>query len=265
MRSLKGILVVTAVMLLATGATAEMTTEGQGTANEPPNWVNQTTLYNQTANYAGSLASVQNFEAAYDAYDAEGADDFVVTWADGWNIEQMGAIAGYWNGTGPAASINVVLYSDASGMPGSAICTYMNNPYTDDGAGNFLMDFSGSPCYLPSGTYWAGIQGNVDFAVGGQFGWGTETVQTGALAHWQNPGDGFASGCTTWTPRVNCSTNLDPDFSFLLNGTESTGPTPTPPPPSGAAVPVPAMSNFGMVAMILLVIGVAILVMWRRS
>lgn len=265
MRSLKGILVVTAVMLLATGAFAEMTTAGQGAANQPPNWVNQTTLYNQTANYGGSLASTQNFEAGYDAYDAEGADDFVVTWADGWNVEQVGAIAGYWNGTGPAASMNVVLYDDASGMPGSAVCTYMNNAYTDDGAGNFLMDFSGTPCYLPAGTYWFGFQGNVDFAVGGQFGWGLETVQTGLPGMWRNPLDGFGNGCTTWTVRTACSTIADPDYSFLINGTESVGPTPTPPPPSGAAVPVPAMSNFGMVAMILLVIGVAILVMWRRS
>ncbi len=254
MRSLKGILVVTAVMLLATGAFAEITSEGQGTANQPPNWVNQTTLYNQTANWSLGLSSVQNFEAAYDVYDAEGADDFVVTWADGWNIEQVGAIAGYWGATpgGPAASINLALYSDGSGLPGSAICTYMNNPYTDDGAGNFLMDFSGSPCYLPAGTYWVSLQGNLDFAVGGQFGWGTETVQTGAEGVWQNPGDGFGNGCTSWTPRSGCG-YLELDYSFLLNGTESVGPTPTPPPPSGAAVPVPAMSNFGMVAMILLV------------
>ena len=108
MRSLKGILVVTAVMLLATGATADITTEGQLAGHQPPNWINQTTLYNQTANYGGSLSSVQNFEAAYDAYDAEGADDFVVTWADGWSIEQVGTIAGYWNGVGPAASVKVV-------------------------------------------------------------------------------------------------------------------------------------------------------------
>lgn len=265
MRSLKGIVVVTAVMLLAAGATADMTTEGQlAGVHQPPNWVNQTTLYNQTANWGLGLSSTQNFEAAYDVYDAEGADDFVVTWADGWNIEQIGAIAGYWGGTGPAASINLALYSDGSGMPGSAICTYMNNPYTDDGANNFLMDVSGSPCYLPAGTYWVSLQGNLDFAVGGQFGWGTETVQTGAEGVWQNPGDGFGNGCTSWTPRSGCGyTELD--YSFLLNGTEAVGPTPTPPPPAGAAVPVPAMSNFGMVAMILLVIGVAILVMWRRS
>ncbi len=42
------------------------------------------------------------------------------------------------------------------------------------------------------------------------------------------------------------------------------GPTPTPPDPSNA-VPVPSLNTYGIVAMVLLLVGVAILVMWRRS
>jgi hypothetical protein len=42
-------------------------------------------------------------------------------------------------------------------------------------------------------------------------------------------------------------------------------PTPTFPPPSGPSEPVPTLSPFGIIAMILIVIGVAILVMSRRT
>ncbi len=43
-------------------------------------------------------------------------------------------------------------------------------------------------------------------------------------------------------------------------------PTPTPPPPGGGnAIPVPSVNTYGMVAMVLMIIGVAVLVMWRRS
>ncbi len=39
-------------------------------------------------------------------------------------------------------------------------------------------------------------------------------------------------------------------------------PTPT---PSGAGVPVPSLNAYGIVAMVLMLIGVAVLVMWRRN
>jgi len=267
MRMMRGFLAVAAILFVVTAVSAEMTTTGQVAGSQAPNWPDQSTLYDQTANATFNLSSCQDFEAAYDAYDAEGADDFVVTWADGWMVEQVGIIAGYWNGAGPANSIDVVFYDDAAGMPGSTVagCSFMNNGYTDDGSSNFLMDFSGTPCYLPAGTYWVGIQGNVDFATGGQFGWGLESVQTGAGGVWRNPLDGFGSGCTSWTPRGNCSTIADPDYSFVILGENAVGATPTPPPPSGALNPVPALSSYGIVAMVLMIVGIAVFLMWRRN
>ncbi len=49
-----------------------------------------------------------------------------------------------------------------------------------------------------------------------------------------------------------------------VNGDEQVVPTPTPP-PATAGEPVPAMNRYGIMVMIGLLIGVAILVMWRRS
>lgn len=264
MRMFRGILAVTAVLLVASGAAAidqAGTLSGVGPAS-----VDQSTLYEQLADYTGSIGTAQDFEAAYDAYDSEAADDFIVTYVDGWLVEQVGIIAGYWNGPGPADSIDVAFHADASGMPGSAIagCSFPNNSYVDDGAGNFLMDLTGGPCYLPAGSYWVVIQGNLDFATGGQFGYGYNGVQAGNGGMWRNPGDGFASGCTSWAPVATCIDG-GPDYCFGLYGEEAPpGATPTPP-PVVSSEPVPAMNRYGIVIMVALLIGVAILVMWRRN
>jgi hypothetical protein len=49
---------------------------------------------------------------------------------------------------------------------------------------------------------------------------------------------------------------------YTVSGDEQVVPTPTPPP---AGEPVPSMNRYGIMVMIGLLIGVAILVMWRRS
>jgi hypothetical protein len=51
---------------------------------------------------------------------------------------------------------------------------------------------------------------------------------------------------------------------MTVNGDEQVVPTPTNP-PIQAGEPVPAMNRFGIIAMVVLLVGVAILVMWRRS
>jgi hypothetical protein len=57
----------------------------------------------------------------------------------------------------------------------------------------------------------------------------------------------------------------DVDLVATVNGDEQVVPTPTPPPPSGALNPVPALGTYGIVAMVLLIVGVAVLLMWRRN
>ena len=44
-----------------------------------------TVLYDQTG-VAENGAPAQNFQSAYDPYDSVGADDFVVTDAEGWTV-----------------------------------------------------------------------------------------------------------------------------------------------------------------------------------
>lgn len=57
-----------------------------------------------------------------------------------------------------------------------------------------------------------------------------------------------------------------PDMHLVMtvNGDEQVVPTPTPP-PATTLNPVPALGSYGIIAMVLLIVGVAVLLMWRRN
>jgi hypothetical protein len=57
---------------------------------------------------------------------------------------------------------------------------------------------------------------------------------------------------------------LTTDHTMCLQYYDPTGPTPTPP-PATAGEPVPSLNTYGIIAMVVLLVGVAVLVMWRRS
>jgi len=72
-------------------------------------------------------------------------------------------------------------------------------------------------------------------------------------------------GCGLADPVTYSSIGFpDAHLVVTVNGDEQVVPTPTPP-PATAGEPVPAMNRYGIMVMIGLLIGVAILVMWRRS
>jgi hypothetical protein len=83
-----------------------------------------------------------------------------------------------------------------------------------------------SPFSLPSGTYWVSVQARQDFNTNGQWFWHNRTVQTNAGAAWQNPGDGYATGCITWNRKNACMADqVWPDQVFQILGFFE-GPTP---------------------------------------
>jgi len=73
-----------------------------------PNGANHTkgmqwdVLFDQGGMSADNGVTAQNFESAFDAYDAEGGDDFVVDAADGWTVHQVKFASG--GSTWPPAS-----------------------------------------------------------------------------------------------------------------------------------------------------------------
>lgn len=222
----------------------------------------QSLLYDQTNNPSGNGAPDQDFEAGFDAYDCEGADDFDVTWTDGWNVQQVQTVG--TTGTPGTSTVKVVFFADAGGSIGAQLCSYTGISPTDN-SGSLIIDLP-TDCFVGLGLAWVNIQVSQEFATAGQHFWSNRTTQSFAGSLWQNPGDGFGSGCTTWTAQTTCGVGggTNPDFLFQIWGEQAVGPTPTPPPPS-TAEPVPSLNTYGIVAMVLLLVGVGILVMWRRS
>ena len=176
-------------------------------------------LYEQMANAGTNSLTSQNFEASFDLYDNQGADDFVVP-APGWSIDLVENLGVYYNGTGPATSVNVWFYTNVAGKPGAVVEQRLNViPSGGLATGSFVIPISPAANLAP-GTYWVSIQANLDFNVGGQYGW-TEQMPSNLESTWQNPGGGFGTPCATWGYRVtNCAVGTAPyvDLSFRLSG-----------------------------------------------
>ncbi len=210
-----------------------------------------TVLFDQTgAPPQGNGAPDQNFEAAYDIYDAVIADDFEVTDALGWNITQV-ATVGTYSTTGPAASVNISFHADATGSPDPTPipgCDFPGATILSDNSGAFVVDL-GAGCVVPQGTAWMAQQTNLDFAVGGQHFFSNTTTIAGSEGHAINPGDGFGSGCTTFQPAGsvcgfgNGGTTTPTDFLFSVSGAIA---APQGPPPM-----VPTLTWYGLGLMLL--------------
>jgi hypothetical protein len=184
-------------------------------APDRPATTTDTVLYSQLDNDTGAAYVSQDFETALDQFDSEGADDFVVPPDVSWEINSVTANGQYFNGSGPAAAVNLTIFEDAAGLPGDAACSYpLQTPA--DSSGSFVFTLP-SPCILQSGTYWIDVQVRMDDSAGGEWGWEGRTVVSNSGAVWRNPGDGFGSGCTNFASVATCISG-GPDFMFSLSG-----------------------------------------------
>jgi len=176
------------------------------------------TLYSQNTNNGGVGLVSQMFGSSYPTYDSQGADDFVVPTGKKWDITEVDVTGVYFNGAGPATSENVYFYADSSGAPGTLVKSFLNVAGTDNGTGSFAITLPKKGMKLKkAGTYWVSVQANLAYKAGGEWGWEDNSVQTGSEAHWQNPGNGFATGCTSWTDIETCL-GYGPDLMFDLKG-----------------------------------------------
>jgi hypothetical protein len=190
--------------------------------------------YNNPATEPPVGIGSQDFEPAFNTLDDQAADDFALaTPPPGINIyiTAVRVMGEYSEGGGPASSFNVYFYSNGAGnLPGTLIGAYLNLSYT--GTPPDLTINLPHPVPFGPGTHWVSVQARQDFKTNGQWFWHNRTVQSNAGAAWQNPGDGYGTGCITWNRKNACVPDqVWPDQVFQILGFwEGNPPSPTPTP-----------------------------------
>lgn len=248
-----------ALAVLALPASAQLVDQaGVGGVNPVPEGTPMD-LYDQTDNASGNGAPDQDFEAAFDAYDSEGADDFEVDWPDGWVVQQVRTI-GTQSVGGTADSVDVNFYPDMAGFPGAtAQCSYAGIVPTQV-AGSFTIDLP-SDCFLAPGFWWVAIQTDQDFGGGnGQHFWSNRTVQSNQESVWRNPNNGFGTGCTDWERQTTCGVGggTNPDFLFVIAGQLGE-------PAPDDIVTIPTLDVVGLLLLMAALAGGALFIMRRRQ
>jgi hypothetical protein len=188
-------------------------------------------LYDQYDNFSTEKTPnipSQDAETALDFFDSQAADDFIVPAGQTWQVTEVDVL-GEYDSNGPAASFHVFFYENGEGdLPGILVASRLENPYT--GSNDFVITLT-EPVTLPEGHYWVSVQARQDITQAGFWLWHNRTVQANSGAAWQNPGNGFGTGCVVWIRRVTCAVlqQTAPDQVFRLIGTNATvTPTPTP-------------------------------------
>jgi hypothetical protein len=200
-----------------------------------------TVLYDQYDNFATvepvNIPS-QDAEAPLDFFDSQAADDFIVPAGQTWQVTEVDVL-GEYDSTGPAASFHVFFYENGAGdLPGTLVASRLESPYT--GSSDFVITLT-EPVTLPEGHYWVSVQARQDIITSGFWLFHNRTVQSNSGAAWQNPGNGFGTGCVIWVRKIACALlgETAPDQVFRLIGTSGGGtPTPTPT-PSTTPTPTP--------------------------
>jgi hypothetical protein len=215
-------LAVAVVAALSTGAGARPSAKPSVAAHSAKSAVHPHsvagTIYSQRDNDNSIGFTSQNFESSLNAYDDQGADNFKIK--QHAVVREVDVDGVYFNCStcGPASSIHVTFYKNAAGKPGAVVKDYPALAYSDpSGTGTFAIKTPATR--LRAGVYWVSVYVNMHFDTAGQWGWNTNNTVRIGPSQWQNPGDGFGSGCTTWGTTTTCGPQGEGgDFSFALIG-----------------------------------------------
>lgn len=219
------------------------------------------TLWNQTDNISSSDISSQDFTdggGSLDQYDSRAADDFLVPEGFFWVIDTVRVFGAFDESTPDLIdSVDVDFYVDMDGLPGQLVtqCVYDDVLPDDLTSPEFTIHLPHT-CLLQPGTYWVSVRANISFIQNGQWFWFERTVQTLSPFVWENPGDGFSTGCIKFTPaQADCGADF-PDLVFQIIGREFS-----------IVRPIPTLSEWGMIvtAFILGLAGAAAFVMRKKA
>jgi hypothetical protein len=177
----------------------------------------QVILFDQTSGLTTTGVPAQNFEPVNNIYDCEVADDFVVPVGETWYLDSFRFFGFHGGGVGatilPTAGFNFKLHNDNAGLPGTVIYSDSIIVNADpDENGSIVATFA-SPITLTAGTYWFSGQANKEFGTTGQWYARLDSVGAGSPAKWQNPGAGFALGCTSWSNLGTCFTGVPSGYT----------------------------------------------------
>ncbi len=150
----------------------------------------------QRDNDNGKAVVSQNFEHERIKFDTWAADDF--TLAKPCTANEIDIDGQYLGGSTKARSFNVTFYTNSKQNRPRSIFKVMRDQAYTNSDDTFRITF-GEAVLLPEGTYWVSVRANHHYSGGGLWGWLTNNTVRGAASLWLNPGDGFATGCTTWT------------------------------------------------------------------
>jgi hypothetical protein len=169
-------------------------------------------LYQQT-NSAGAGQASQDFEAFYDIYDCQGADDFYVPAGVMWNIETVTATG---SGSTTANVANVFIYDDAGGKPANSATISLMGLACTNAASVLAINIPGG-ILLGPGHYWISVQDAAEYATNGQWFWTLTSSIYNSGSCWRNPGNAFGTGAITWTTMAALG-YPNSDFMFRLDG-----------------------------------------------
>jgi hypothetical protein len=179
------------------------------------------TLFDQNDDDSGVAVPSENFTHDFDSYDSYGADDFTVPTGHKWKIREVEVSGIYGQNSNPAQSENVLFYRDASDNPGKPVaeCDALTGI---DNRGSFAIKLPKTCKITLTGghRYWVSVVANENNACCTLWFWETRNDQNGMPAAWENPGNGYGTGCTTWAVMTSCLGNggEGPDFMFSLKG-----------------------------------------------
>lgn len=170
--------------------------------------------------------SAQDFEAAYDIYDAEVTADFVLTEAATLN---KAAFRYFYNKAGAGnvdpRVFNIGIFPDEDGAPGeTAIYTTTTIEAAPDEMGVFEGEFV-EPIALEAGTYWLGYNMQLDYEASGSiqcYAGQRAAIDNETPGYWRNPLDGFETGFTTWTQDIASQSGELQEVCFALFGAPAT-------------------------------------------
>jgi len=212
-------------------------------------------LWDQSDNESNTdIVSMDFIDVIFDTFDSRAADDFLVPDGFLWTVDTV-KVFGTFDGAAPDSlqSLDVVFFRDEGGFPGEIVrgCDYVNILPVDIDDPSFLINLP-TPCFLRPGTYWMSVRANMLFIPNGQWFWNENTVQTLSPFVWENPGNGFGTGCITFMyAQAECGADF-PDLLFQLMGEEHPFPQ------------VPALGTLGL-AILSIALGLICVMYYRKT